>query len=109
MFGFISSAALRVQALELADAFDRDCQPPQRAAAKAASEKTAVRALEKLCAATAAYARERKLGLLGRARLARALQSELRRRGYPQDLVGKLTSAVTVNALVSPGRKDSGA
>jgi hypothetical protein len=38
--------------------------------------------------------------MIGRARLDKALQTELKDRGYAADLVAKVTSAVVFNALV---------
>ena len=106
MFGYLSSSALRAKALELIDGFAQDCQPSGRPASRQVPEQVAGRALDRLCAATAAYCLDKRLGVFGRARLARALQDEMKRRGYAPDLVGKLTSAVTANALAAPGRSD---
>jgi len=108
MFGILSSSALRTQAGDLVAAFVAACPVAKLGGGGAALEKRVAQALDELCAATAAYARAQRLGILGRARLAKALQEELRRRDYPADVVSRVTGAVTVNALVTPGRDAAG-
>lgn len=105
MLGIVPGSALRAKAVELVTAFARDC-PAAPGEARSALETKVDRALAQLCASTGAYAREQRLGVIGRARLAKALQEELRRTSYSPELVKHVTSAVTVNALVAPGRNE---
>lgn len=61
--------------------------------------------METLHKRIALYAKEKRLSFIGRARLAKALQNEMNLLGYPADLVSRVISAVTVNALVAPNRR----
>jgi hypothetical protein len=107
MFGIISSAALREQAAVLVGRFSAATAPSKRAGRSRAASGSAIEAaLKALYEEAADYSRERKLSVIGRARLARALQEELRRCGFPADLVSKVTGAVAVNALVKPDSLD---
>lgn len=86
--------------MALADAFSAKIPPPG-AKQKAQSKQKIDAALESLYRDAAAFRREHRLGVLGRARLAKAFQDELLARGYPAELVMKITSAITATALVS--------
>lgn len=102
MLGFISTATLKTKANELVQEFARACPPLPRSGTKVVPEKTVSRALGKLYAEAAAFSHERRLGIFGRARFAKALQNEVRQLGYPTELVTQIVSAVTLNALVAP-------
>ena len=106
MFGFIPSAVLRERAVQLVDVFARDIAAPGKARRKAALESAANDALQVLFLGVADFCRVERLGVIGRARLARTLQDELRRRGFPAEMVSRVTSAVTINALAAPARND---
>ena len=84
----------------MADSFSEKLPPPG-AKRKAQSKQKIDAALDSLYRDAAAYRREHRLGILGRARLAKAFQDELLARGYPVELVTKITSAITATALVS--------
>lgn len=104
MFGFLSSKLLRSEVEVLVEAFARVCPPPSKIRNKRIKEQEVSSSLDELFRHVAAYSRDRRLGILGRARLAKALQDEMRRREYPDDLVSRVVNAVTVNVLVAPGR-----
>jgi hypothetical protein len=107
MFGWFSSSPLRSEAQRLAERFADEFPPPGRSGAQRVNEKSVSRSLDRLYAEAADVSRKLRLGVIGRARLAKALQEELHSRGYPAELVGRVTNAVTVNALVaSPGKSN---
>jgi hypothetical protein len=72
---------------------------------KPVPENKVTASLEALNQRMAEYAKNKRLSFIGRARLAKALQNEMNQLGYPADLVSRVVSAVTVNALVAPGRR----
>ncbi len=111
MFGWIASTkSLRETARTLTNSFAEDCPPPRNQnPSKRVSEKKVAVALDRLYAQAADYIRERRLGVIGRARLAKAFQAEMQALGYPPELVGKLTSALTINALVADPKQDRSA
>jgi hypothetical protein len=49
------------------------------------------RAIDDACSRAAAYQREQKLGMLGKARVGTAFKMQLKESGYPQELVDSLT------------------
>ena len=100
MFGLISPRlSLHNEARETLEAFAKVCPPVDKAAAKhkPVPEKKVAESLELLNKRIADYAQKN--------RLAKALQNEMNQMGYPADLVSRVVSAVTVNALVAPGRR----
>lgn len=68
------------------------------------SEKKVQQALDALYRDAAAFAAEQRLGVLRRARFAKAFQDELAKRGYRGDLVAKITTALTTSALIGASR-----
>lgn len=66
---------------------------------RALSAPEVARALAALYKGAADFSRAGRLGILGRARLAKALQDELLARGYPDDMVLKITHAVAAKSL----------
>lgn len=86
-------------------AFAQDCPPPAKIIGKPVSEQRVGESLHGLYGQVAKYVQDKHLGVIGRARLAMALQDEMRQREYPADLVSRLVHAVTVNALVAPERR----
>ena len=106
MFGFLSSSTLREKTIHLVDVFARDIAAPSKVRGKGALETAADGAMQTLFRGVADFCREQRLGVIGRARLARTLQDELRRSGFPGEMVSKVTSAVSVNVLAAPGRKN---
>jgi len=96
----LSGKTIRRGASALADAFSERFPPPG-AKRKAQSRLKIDTALNALYLDAAAFRRKHRLGLLGRARFAKAFQDELLARGYPNDVVMKITSAITATALVS--------
>ncbi|MGB7541311.1 MAG: hypothetical protein WBM28_04755 [Burkholderiales bacterium] len=80
--------------------FSGDC-PPTEAKHKTPSRRKIETALESLYREAAAFSREQRLGIVGRARFAKSIQDGLLGRGYPVDLVMKITSAVSAKALAS--------
>ena len=80
--------------------FSGNCPPPD-ARHKSLSRPKIEKALETLYREAAAFSREQRLGIVGRARFAKAIQDGLLGRGYPVDLVMKITSAVSAKALAS--------
>ena len=96
----LSGKTVRNGASALADAFSEKFPPPG-AKRKAQSKLKIDSALDSLYRDAAVFRREHRLGILGRARFAKAFQDELLARGYPAELVMKITSAITATALVS--------
>lgn len=106
MFGFASRQSLQIAASEALEAFARTCPPPARIRqGKPIPEQKIIESLETLKQRMAAYAKDRRLSFIGRARLAKALQTEMQTLGYPGDMVSRVVGAVTVSALVAPGRR----
>jgi len=107
MFGFATKKSLKIEASAALEAFALVCPPPSRLAkrSKPVPESKVAASLEALHQRIALYALNRRLSFIGRARLAKALQNEMNLLGYPVDLVSRVVSAVTVNALVAPGRR----
>ena len=106
MFGFISTLSLQIEARESLGAFARVCPPPAKVVKhKAVPENKVAESLKALHTRIALYAKQNSLSFIGRARLAKALQNEMNQLGYPPDLVSRVVSAITVNALVAPGRR----
>lgn len=105
MFGFISSKSLQIEASEALEVFARVCPPPDKVKkAKPVPEQKVAESLAALKQRLAAYAKSQRLSFIGRARLAKALQSEMQAQGYPGELVSRVVGAVTVGALVAPDR-----
>lgn len=106
MLGFISGKSLQAEAREALADFARTCPPPDKARKdKPAPEQKIAESLASLKQRLAAYAKVQRLSFLGRARLAKALQTEMQAQGYPGDLVSRVVGAVTVSALVAPERR----
>ena len=105
MFGFISTKSLRSEAGTMVEAFARICPPPAKIGNKPIPEKKVGESLDVLYGQVAAYVRGKRLGIIGRARLAKALQEAMQRHEYPDELVSRLVNAVTVNALVAPDKR----
>jgi len=102
-FDLLSGKPLRERADALIQSFSKRCPLPG-ARRKSLSNREIEGALESLYRDAAAFSREQRLGIVGRARFAKAFQDELLGRGYPADLVMKITSAVSAKALA---RKES--
>lgn len=105
MLGFLSGKSLRRDVGVMVQAFVRGCPPPTKIGHKSISKKKVGESLEALYSQMAVYVRDKRLGILGRARLAKALQDEMRLYEYPDELVSRLVNAVTVNALAVPDRR----
>lgn len=106
MFGFASQKSLQAEAREALAVFARVCPPPDKSKkTRPVPESIITESLETLKQRLAAYAKSQRLSFIGRARLARALQSEMQSQGYSGDLVSRVVSAVTVGALVAPDRR----
>lgn len=106
MFGFASSQSLQIEASSALEAFAQACPPPAKMAKqKPVPENKVAASLQALNLRIAEFAINNRLSFIGRARLAKTLQSEMNRLGYPADLVSRVVSAVTVSALVAPGRR----
>jgi hypothetical protein len=99
-FALLSGKPLRDRAASLVQSFSAVC-PPAEAKHKMPSRRKIETALEALYREAAAFSREQRLGIVGRARFAKSIQDELLARGYAVDLVMKITSAVSAKALAS--------
>jgi hypothetical protein len=99
-FALLSGKPLRERAASLVQSFSDSC-PIAAAKRKAPSMREVERALEAIYRGAASFSREHRLGVVSRARFAKAVQEELLHRGYPADLVTKITSAVAAKALVT--------
>lgn len=105
MFGFLSGKSLRQFTGTIVGEFAEKCPPPAPSGVKPISKQNAADSLKVLYGRVEAFVREHRLGTLGRARLAKTLQEEMHRHGYPDEMASQVISAVTVNALVAPGRR----
>lgn len=106
MFGFATQKSLQIEANAALEAFAQVCPPPAKVARlKPVPESKVAESLQTLNRRIADYAKNQRLSFIGRARLAKALQNEMNQAGYPADLVSRVVSAVTVNALVAPVRR----
>lgn len=105
MFGLVSSKSMRAEMGAMIEKFARACPPPAKIGDRSIPEKKVSESLDALYVQVAAYAREKRLGILGRARLAKALQDEMRHQQYPDGLVSRVVNAVTANALVAPDQR----
>lgn len=105
MFGFASQQSLQTEARDALLEFARICPPPDKASRpKSVPQNKVAAALHALHNRIAHFAQTQRLSFIGRARLAKALQSEMNRMGFPAGMVSQVISAVTMNALVTPGR-----
>lgn len=95
----LSGKPLRERAASLVQSFFDKCPLPG-AKRKAPSKREIEMSLEAIYREVAAFSREQRLGIVGRARFAKAIQDELLSRGYPPDLVMKITGAISAKALV---------
>ena len=107
MFGILSSKYLHREVGIMVDAFAKASPPPASVAAgsRPIPPKMINESLDALFAQISTFARENRLGILGRARLAKALQEQLRLHRYPDEVVSRLVNAVTANALVATDRR----
>lgn len=96
----LSGKPLRERAAFLVQSFSDVCPPPD-AKRRGLSIQKIEKALAALYREAGAFSREQRLGIVGRARFAKSFQDELLGRGYPVDLVMKITSAVSAKALAS--------
>ena len=80
-FARFSGKPARQRAVSLAQSFSEKCPPPG-AKRKAPSSREIEAALSAIYQKAAAFSRERRLGILGRARFAKAFQDELLGLGY---------------------------
>lgn len=99
-FTRFSGKPLRDQAAFLAQTFSESCPPPNTKRKPLSTQKIDA-ALDAIYRQAAAFSREQRLGIFGRARFAKAFQDELLSRGYPTDLVMKITGALSATALAS--------
>lgn len=96
-FGFTSRKSIDEAASRLARQFSESCPPtPERGRDL---EKRMAGALNDLYEGARQFRSECHLGVLNRARYAKAFQDELTRLGYPPDVVTKVTTALVINAL----------
>lgn len=98
-------AQLEAAATDLVAGFSRDCPSPRENPGKYVGEKIVGRALSKLFEQVAALIEQRKYGVFKRARLAKMIQDQLLAKGYPSDMVARVVSAITINALIRPRDK----
>lgn len=92
---------LRASAKDLIMDFLAACPPPTEGC-RPISERVIGKSLDEMYSRIAAFIIEKRLGLVGRARLAKAIQDEMYAAGYPDDMVTKIVNAVAANALVQP-------
>jgi hypothetical protein len=91
----------------LVSEFEKGCPPPDRVTSPISSSRVGS-ALDRLYAQAGKLVREEKLGILRRAALGKSMQSSLLKRGYPADIVVKVTGALLANVLVkSPPQTDN--
>ena len=107
MLGIVSGKSLQIEAREALEQFARVCPPPAKVVKHKppVPESKIATSLEALHNRIALYSKNNRLSFIGRARLAKALQNEMNLEGYPAELVSRVISAVTVNALVASGRR----
>lgn len=104
----LTGKAQREAAAFLAQDFSERCPLPA-GRRKALPAREVEQALGALYRGAADFSRAGRLGILGRARLAKALQDELLARGYPADMALKVVHAVAAKSLIGkPPRETTG-
>ncbi len=101
MFAFLSKQYLQPEAAELIAGFAISCPPPKQIGKRRISEKVVAKSLHELYQKTAELVKRKRLGIIGRARLAKAMQTILREQGYAEELTSRVVGAVTLNSLVA--------
>jgi len=104
MFGFLSAKGIRDEARAIILKFAETSPPSRNGPNGIFSEEQLNRSLELLYSQVASYALGQRLGIIGRARFAKALQDELLLRGYPAEIASKVVSSATISSLVVPDR-----
>lgn len=99
LFNLTSGKKVDQCASDLASEFSRLCPLPEKQPHRPLSEIAVERALTQIYARAKAFRQENRLGVFTRARLARAFQSELTKRGYASELVSKVTASLVAVAL----------
>ena len=105
MFSFLSKNYLLPEAAELIAGFAASCPPPKLIGQQRVTEKMVAQAMQALYGKTAELVKRKRLGILGRARLAKAIQTILREQGYAEELTAQVVGAVTVNSLVAQNKR----
>lgn len=105
MFSYFSKKYLQPEAAELVAGFAVTCPPPKLIGKRRISEKAVAQAMQALYEKTSELVVRKRLGVFGRARLARAMQAILREQGYAEELTARVVGAVTLNSLVAQKRQ----
>jgi hypothetical protein len=100
-FDLLLPARARARVVRVLDVFVVSCPPPDKAI-KVVSPSSIEKSLAILYENVAEIASEYKFGVIRRASIAKLIQDNLLTRGYPPAIVGKVTNAITTNALVIP-------
>ena len=100
MFAFLSKNYLQSEAMELIAGFASTCPPPKQIGKRRIAEKVVAQSMQDLYEKTSELVKRKRLGVLGRARLAKAMQTVLREQGYAEELTSRVVGAVTINSLV---------
>ena len=95
MFNHRRSREIEDFAISLAREFARRC-PPEEKQGRERTELVA-RAIDDTCNRAAAYQREQRLWMYGRAKLGTAFKLELKQIGYSADFVNTLTTQMLLN------------
>lgn len=99
LFKLTSGKLVRQCAEEMAAEFSRLCPLPGKQSGRSLSPKTVERALAEVYSRAKVFRQAHHLGIFGRARLARAFQDELRKRGYSGELVSQVTASLVTASL----------
>lgn len=96
---------MHAEAAELIAGFAVACPPPKLIGKRRIGEKAVAQAMQMLYENTAQLVTRKRLGIFGRARLAKAMQAILREQGYAEELTSRVVGAVTLNSLVTQKRQ----
>lgn len=99
-----SAQEIKETAAQIVGKFIQQCPPQSKVFGRKGSETVIGGALEAIYREASDFAKKRRLGVIGKARFAKAFQDELQRAGYTAELVSKVTTALTVKAFVRTRR-----
>ena len=96
LFNRTRSRDIEQFATEVAREFAKAC-PPAASRDKPGAMKNAARAIDAACQRAAAFQKEKKLGIYGKAKLGTTFKWELKALGYDDDFIDEFTRNVLIN------------
>lgn len=101
--GDLNKEPIKVFAFQVVDQFQTLCPSEEQNNKKKLSRKGIKKALTQLYAQISDYVSARKLGVIKRGFLARAIQSEMEKKAYERSLINQVMMAIILNSLTSKG------